>query len=83
MLELFVFLLEQNQLNFLQWILDMRLEILSTQVSPESSELSEFYSLRHVKIMLLHCTKKIETLPACLVSIAASQFDIQILWASS
>jgi hypothetical protein len=46
MLELFVFLLKQNQLNFLQWILDMRLEILSTQVSPESSELSEFYSLR-------------------------------------
>jgi hypothetical protein len=33
--------------------------------------------------MLLHCTKQIETLPACLVSIAASQFDIQILWAAS
>lgn len=33
--------------------------------------------------MLLRSTKQIETLPACLVSIAASQFDIQILWAAS
>jgi hypothetical protein len=32
--------------------------------------------------MLLHCTKKIETLPACLVSIAASQFDIQLFFGS-